>query len=56
MLRFFYGLPQALRVFLIKRALANPFRSKAMMGTELEGNRREQGLGGRVPYAPPAWW
>jgi len=35
MLRLFYRLPQALRVFPIKRALGNPFRSKAMMGTEV---------------------
>jgi pyruvate/2-oxoglutarate dehydrogenase complex dihydrolipoamide acyltransferase (E2) component len=34
-MRLFYALPQALRVFLLRRILASPFRSKEMMGTAI---------------------
>ena len=34
-MRLYYGLPQWLRLFWIKRIMRNPYRSKAMMGTAL---------------------
>jgi hypothetical protein len=34
-MRLFYTLPQWMRLFLIKRILRNPHRSKAMMGTAI---------------------
>jgi pyruvate/2-oxoglutarate dehydrogenase complex dihydrolipoamide acyltransferase (E2) component len=44
-MRLFYALPQGLRVFVMKRLLASPFRSKAMMGTAIVTS---VGAGGRL--------
>jgi pyruvate/2-oxoglutarate dehydrogenase complex dihydrolipoamide acyltransferase (E2) component len=44
-MRLFYALPQGLRVLLMKRLLASPFRSKDMMGTAIVTS---VGAGGRL--------
>jgi pyruvate/2-oxoglutarate dehydrogenase complex dihydrolipoamide acyltransferase (E2) component len=44
-MRLFYALPQGMRVFLMRRVLANPFRSSEMMGTAIVSS---VGAGGRL--------
>lgn len=45
-MKLFYSLPQRLRLFLLRRILRNPFRSKDMMGTAIITS---VGSAGRLP-------